>query len=437
MRNRRIAIAMLVLSAACLMGVMAYNLPPVHERLAWRLDELRTRVKYALNPPEEALFLPQEGTQLSATPTPPPTQTHTPTPTLPGPTETPLPSPTPTITPAPLPERVVLSGVKYEDQHNRWNYCGPANLSMALTFWGWQGNRDVVGRYVKPNDDDKNVMPYEMEDFVETQTEGLEALVRLGGDIDLLKRMVAAGFPVVAEKGYYERDYTGKVGWLGHYQFVTGYDDAKQVLIVQDTYIKEGENHEFPYPVFLEGWRSFNYTFLVVYPVEQREQVLALLGPYADPTWATLRALEVARLETQALTGTNLFFAWFNVGASHVNLQEYADATYAFDYAFSTVYANLAEGDLRPYRMMWYQTWPYWAYYYTGRYQDVINLANTTLLETISEPVLEESFYWRALAREALGDLQGAIDDLRESVRLNPNFGPGWEQLNRLGAGGG
>jgi hypothetical protein len=46
--------------------------------------------------------------------------------------------------------------------------------------------------------------------------------------------------------------------------------------------------------------------------------------------------------------------------------------------------------------------------------------------------VLEESFYWRALAREALGDVTGAIDDLRESVRLNPNFGPGWEQLNRL-----
>ena len=437
MRNRRMVIAALVLMAACLMGFVVYNLPPVHARLAWRLDELRTRVIYALNPPEEALFVPQQAAQFTATPSLAPTQTATPTPTLPGPTETPLPSPTPTITLTPLPERIALDGVKYEDQHNRWNYCGPANLSMALTFWGWQGNRDVVGKYVKPNDDDKNIMPYEMEDFVETQAEGLEALVRYGGDIALLKRMVAAGYPVVAEKGYYERDYTGKVGWLGHYQFVTGYDDLKQVLIVQDTYIKEGKDHEFPYPVFLEGWRSFNYTFLVVYPLERREQVLNLLGPYADPDWATRHALEVARAETQTLTGLNQFFAWFNVGASHVNLQEYADATYAFDYAFSTIYPSLGGDNLRPYRIMWYQTWPYWAYFYTGRYQDVINLANTTLLETISKPVLEESFYWRALAREALGDLPGAIDDLRESVRLNPNFGPGWEQLDRLGVGSG
>jgi hypothetical protein len=65
----------------------------------------------------------------------------------------------------------------------------------------------------------------------------------------------------------------------------------------------------------------------------------------------------------------------------------------------------------------------------------VINLADTTLEDTISEPVLEESFYWRALAREALGDQKGAIKDLKESVRLNPHFTPGKEQLARLNGG--
>ena len=117
-------------------------------------------------------------------------------------------------------------------------------------------------------------------------------------------------------------------------------------------------------------------------------------------------------------------------------LQEYGDATYAYDYAFGTLYPSLPEDGLRPYRMMWYQTGPYWAYFYSGRYQDVINLANTTLIETISEPVLEESFYWRALASEALGETQGAVDDLRQAVQINPNFAPGWQQLERLGGGG-
>jgi hypothetical protein len=412
----------------------AYQLPPIHSRLSWRVDELRTRIKYAIDPPDEAVFIPGGGT-------PPGVRTYTQTPapsptaTLSGPTETPQPSPTPTISPTPVPEQVRLDGVKYEDQHGRWNYCGPANLSMALTFWGWDGNRDVVGQAIKPNDKDKNIMPYEMQDFVRNNAPGLDALVRLGGDIDLLKRMVAGGFPVVAEKGYYEYDYTGKLGWLGHYQFVTGYDDSKRVLIVQDTYIKNGKNHEFSYGDFIEGWRSFDYVFLVVYPQERADEVYALMGPYADQDWAARHALEVAKEEAQALNGIDQFFAWFNVGTSHVNLQEYGDATYAFDYAFSTLYPNLPEDKMRPYRMMWYQTWPYRAYYYTGRYQDVINLANTTLNDTISEPVLEESFYWRGLAKEALGDSQGAIEDYRQSVRLNLNFGPGWEQLNRLGVG--
>jgi tetratricopeptide (TPR) repeat protein len=426
--------------ALCLLLAFSYYLPPVHSRLAWRIDEARTRIKYALNPPEEAVFVPQEQAQVTPQLSPPAVRTATlpatVTPTPQGPTDTPAPSPTPTISPTPLPEQVALDGVKYEDQHGRWNYCGPANLSMALTFWGWDGNRDVVGEYVKPEDDDKNVMPYEMEDFVETQTEGLAAEVRSGGEIEVLQRLIAAGYPVVVEKGYYEYDYTGKLGWLGHYQFVTGYDAAKEVLIVQDTYIPEGKDHQVSYEEFIEGWRSFNYLFIVVYPQERQAEINTLLGTWADPAWAFTHALEIAQQEAQVLTGIDQYFAWFNIGTSQTNLQAYADASYSYDQAFS-LYAALPDDGTRPFRMLWYQTWPYWAYFYSGRYGDVINLASTTLIDTISKPVLEESFYWRALAREAQGDVPGAIADLREAVRLNPNFAPGWEQLDRLGAGGG
>ena len=426
----------------CILTIGVFNIPPVQAWLSPRVDTLRTRIIYALNPPEEAVFIPQEQADETiqatvSTPTPEPTDTPTVTPTPEGPTNTPSPSATATITPTPIPDSFVLDGIKYEDQHNRWNYCGPANLSMALTFWGWDGDRDVVGEYIKPNDKDKNVMPYEMEDFVETQTSGLGALTRMGGDIDLIKRMVAAGFPVVLEKGYYEYDYTGKLGWLGHYQFVNGYDENQEVFIVQDTYVEGGQDYKISYQDVIEGWRSFNYTFMIVYPQEREEEVLAALGPWADPMWANKHALEIAQSEIETMTGIDQFFAQFNAGTSHVNLLQYADAAPAFDRAFN-LYASLtADDETRPYRIMWYQTWPYWAYYYTGRYQDVINLADTTLNDTISEPVLEESLYWRALAREALGDLEGAIADMQQTVKLNPNFTPGWEQLSRLGVGGG
>jgi tetratricopeptide (TPR) repeat protein len=82
---------------------------------------------------------------------------------------------------------------------------------------------------------------------------------------------------------------------------------------------------------------------------------------------------------------------------------------------------------------MWYTTGPYWAYYYTGRYYDVLNLADITL-NAISEQVLEESFYWRALAKQALGDTDGAIADLRTALSAHPNWEPALYQLDLLGA---
>ena len=114
-------------------------------------------------------------------------------------------------------------------------------------------------------------------------------------------------------------------------------------------------------------------------------------------------------------------------------LLQYTEAGIAYDFAF-LLYADFEDEDnQRPYRIMWYQTGPYWAYYYTGRYQDVLDLAYTTLYETVAEPTLEESIYWRGKAKEALGDINGAIADYRQTVRLNVNFAPGWAELSRLG----
>ncbi len=234
MQNRFSRAWAIPISLLVLIGL--YYLPPIHSRLAWRLDTLRTQIKYMVSPPDEAVFLPTQQAQvnlavtkmiqtLQATLTPPAASTAQPGPTL-----------QPTIAATPLPSTVMLEGVKYEHQHGRLNYCGPANFSMALTYWGWTGNRDVIGKAVKPTDKDKNVMPYELQDYITDNVPGITSVVRYGGDIDLLKRMVSGGFPVVVEKGIYETDVNGKYSWMGHYAFVTGYDDTTEEVIYQDTY---------------------------------------------------------------------------------------------------------------------------------------------------------------------------------------------------------
>ncbi len=87
---------------------------------------------------------------------------------------------------------------------------------------------------------------------------------------------------------------------------------------------------------------------------------------------------------------------------------------------------------------MWYRFGPYEAYYHTGRYQDVVDLADTTFM-WVGRPVLEESFYWRALAYEALGEADLAASDLREALTINPNFAAARLALENLEAapGGG
>lgn len=415
---------------ALLLAPWVYGLPFVQERVGWRVSQLRAQIKYAISPPEEVVFTP--ASTLSAmvdatlaaimTPTPetPPTEVAA-DPTRPGPTLTPSP------VPSPVPDRVILPGIRHEYQS--WNNCGPATLSMALSFWGWQGDQRPIASFTKPNARDKNVMPYELADYVRSET-GFEVIVRVGGDQALLKRLIAAGFPVMVEKGL---EGPGFDGWMGHYQLLAGYDDALRRYNAYDSYegdFSDGDSLPVSYDVIEEYWRHFNHTYLVIYPEGREAEVLGILGPDADEQNNIRRAAQRASEEIFSTYGRDQFFAWFNRGTNLNQLQDYGGAAAAYDEAFR-IYAGL-DPETRPWRMMWYQTGPYWAYFYTGRYWDVLNLTTQTLY-VMSEPILEETYYWRGLAKEALGDGTGAIEDLRASLEVHPGFEPALGQLSRLG----
>ena len=299
---------------------------------------------------------------------------------------------------------------------------------MALSFWGWQGDKDTVGPVLKPDPKDKNVMPYEMVDYV-TQNTGLNVVERVGGDLELLKRLLAAGYPVLVEKGTYLRDLTGVVSWMGHYQVLTGYDEAQEHFIAQDSYIQP--DHKVSYEDMIVNWRAFNYTYLVIYPPENESVISAILGADWDETVNYQNAALKASNEIYGLAGINQYFAWFNRGTNLNALQDYAGAAQAYDEAFA-VYPNIPENE-RPWRMLWYQTGPYFAYFYSQRYYDVLYLADGTLNAMQSDRNLEESYYWRAMAKNALGDSQGAIQDFLTSLEYHENFEPAVYQLGLLG----
>jgi hypothetical protein len=433
------------------------SLPPVWSRVVYHSHAAYRSVKYWLKPPSEAVFVPSthdDGflpTLVSATITADP-PTHQPTlepTTIPAQSipeaiffPTPTLSPTPTSTPVPLPPSALLTGITCERQ--LMNNCGPATLSMYLSYYDWGKNQLTTAAVLKPNAKDVNVMPYEMVDFVNEHT-AQHALWRYGGDLQTLKALLNAGFPVMIEKGF--EPYTLRnEGWLGHYNLVVGYDDEKQILTVQDSYLMSyapwgGEvpqelwdsfiGFDFSYSELEQTWRSFNFVFLVVYPPEKENEVLNAMGALATEEGACRIAYDRAMQETSSLTEVrDKFFAWFNAGTNLVCLQEYENAATAFDTAFG-IYPDIEQGS-RPYRILWYETSPYAAYYYAARYQDVINLADQTLGH-MAEPVLEESYYWRALSYYALGNTTRAVADLRASLEYHPGYAPSVNMLDQLG----
>ena len=54
-----------VIPVSLVLIIVLYYLPPIHSRLAWRLDSLRTQIKYMINPPDQAVFQPGQQAQVN------------------------------------------------------------------------------------------------------------------------------------------------------------------------------------------------------------------------------------------------------------------------------------------------------------------------------------------------------------------------------------
>ena len=426
----------LLIGGLCLVVItgLLFAIPRTRESILWHLNDWATQLRARFNPPEEISFDPNQSATLDLQATMTalvPLATSTPESTN---EITPIESPTQ----EPLPMKTNIEGGTFYTQRGFNNYCAPANLSMLLSYWGWDGKVEDVGKVLKPYAMDKNVMLYEMLDYAESL--GYEGFIRSAGSLNTLKQFIAAGFPVLIERGVFFHDLTGLTSWMGHFGVVTGYDEDTRNFTIQDSYIETGPNnngadYQMPYDTLLDEWQSFNYIYLVIFPQDQKQQAYDLLGADSDETTNYQNAWILASNETTAYVDRKQFFAWYNVGTSLVGLQDYSGASAAYDTAFYLY--NLLPEDLsyRPFRILWYETGPYKAYFYTGQYQRVIDLATNNALGAIrdNEFALEESYYWRGQAYQALGDLDTAIDDFRTALRYHPGFTPAIDALVNLG----
>ena len=370
----------------------AYQVPAVRQRLEWRLDAAVGIVAGWLHPGET---LPTPAHAAAIASMPPASLAATPTS---GPT------PLPTATPPALPPSAALPAPAWEKQG--WNNCGPATLAMALRYYGWQGDQDDIADLLKPDPGDKNVNVEELVYYVRTRAGWLNAEYRVGAELRTLKRFLAAGYPVVIEKSLELPPNEGGGGWAAHYVLLTGYDDERQAFVTQDTF--DGADLPVSYADLDERWHAFNHVYIVVFPAEQAENVAALMADDSDPEVNRQRALERSQAEVAAAPDDA--FAWFNLGTNLAHFERYGEAAQAYDTAL---------GLGLPWRFTRYQFGPYIAYFNQGRFEDVIDLATSTLYRTSKS---EEARLWRGWARYRLGELGGALDDFQAALEINPNY---------------
>lgn len=386
------------LAGFILLAVLIYQIPAVKSRLEWRLDVFQVYVKNVIDPVGPVpTALPV--TPLPSTPTAAATNTVV---------AQSLPTITPTATFAPLPAQASIKSPPYEKQTS--NNCGPATLSMALHLYGWEGKQSDISDLIKPVSGDRNVNPEELRYYIRTQAGWLNLEYRVGGSIELLKRLLAANYPVIVETvtSLNPADALGPTDdlWAAHYLLITAYDDSKQEFVIQDSY--HGPDLTISYAQLEEEWRPFNNVYLLMYFPQYEEEVKTLLGSDWDPNLNRQRVL--AATEAAATDPAADSFDWFNYGSNLTYFERYDEAARAYDKA--------RELGL-PLRMFRYQFGPFLAYFHSNRNEDLLALAKYALGVT---EMSEEAWLWYGYGLYRKGDYSGALKAWQKADAINPNF---------------
>ena len=403
-RNILISIASLLVLAALL-----YQIPAINSRMAWRIEVAKTYAKNILNPVGDVpTAIPNPtGTKNPVTPTTSPTSSVL---------ETPIPA---TATLPPLPAQALLTSPAYEKQTP--NNCGPAALSMMLHIFDWSGTQKDISDVIKPVVGDRNVNPEELAYWVRNYAGWLRIEYRVGGDLETLKRLLAAAYPVIIEgttslnpedSGWPDDDL-----WAAHYLLLTGYDDATKTFTVQDTY--RGPDRQVPYDQLVTEWKPFNYLYMILYLPEQEDEMKGLLASNWGPDLNRQNSLASSQAAT--VQDPSDAFAWFNLGSNLVYFERYDEANAAYDKA--------RELGL-PQRMFRYQFGPFIANFQSNRTEDLLSLTDYALQRT---EMSEETWLWHGWALYRKGDGKGAVKDWRKALAIHPGYQDALYALNFVG----
>ena len=329
------------------------------------------------------------------------------------------PAQTPTLqTKLPVSHRLASPVFDPTKDYQDWNNCGPATLALGLRYWGWSGDQHAIQSFIRPSREDKNVNADELAAYVAQQVPGMRVELRLGGDLAVLKRFLAAGYPVIIEESFKtdKAAWPGDDLWAAHYLLLTGYDDSTRLFVVQDSY--HGPDRLVSYDELATAWQSFNHLYLILFPAEQAELVKNLFGV----DWQAAENLQrtMLALQQQLRYDPGNAFLWFDLGSSLVLADDFPAAAKAFEQARQIGL---------PQRMLRYQFGPFEAAYENGNLADLSQLLDFSLKIT---PDSEEALYWMGMLSLRSGDKQGAMRFFNQGLQINRNNQMIIDKVNEL-----
>ncbi len=295
-----------------------------------------------------------------------------------------------------------------------FNNCGPAALSMALSYWEIQKSQEEIGEKLRPyqnregNNDDKSVTFEELGNYA--QDLGLLTYHRPNGDLNLLKRFIASGVPIMAKTTLTKEDD------IGHFRIIKGYDDSNNIILQDDSY--QGHNLEYTYSEFELMWQVYGYEYLVIVPHSLQKIAEAVLGENLNSSTAWQRSIET---QTKLLKDNpNNVFARFNLSIAYYHTGDYQKAVEEFERVETKL----------PKRTLWYQLEPILAYYELKKYDRVFELSESVFAS--QNRAYSELYIIRGNIYQERGELEKARHEYETALVYNRNLTAAHKALFRL-----
>lgn len=298
--------------------------------------------------------------------------------------------------------------------YQTFNNCGPATLSMILSYYDIRKSQKELGDEMRPyqhpqgDNDDKTIFPTEFVTWAEKF--GLKAIYRPNGSLELVKLFLANEIPVVVKTWLRPNED------IGHFRIIRGFDEGAKVLIDDDSYF--GPNRRLSYFDFMSMWQPFNYAYIPVYRPEKEEVVKAILGSEQDVEVAYWKAVNRAQKE-MGLDPDNIY-PIFNLSTSYYHVGEYEKSVAEFEKVESRL----------PRRMLWYQIEPILTYKELGNYDRVFEISNWIFEH--GNRAFSELYQIRGEIYLEKGDKGAAKHEFELALQYNKNFQPAKEALLRL-----